>query len=124
MTENVDPEVKIKKISKPTAYLDSNIIVELAKLKNGTCSSAYKRQISTLYFIIELTKQKQLVLYPIGNQQAEIGVSRAREVSRQFLYSFTNADLLHPAQIKEVAGFLYTLNNLPQPSHIRRAVVR
>lgn len=101
MTETADPVVKIKKTSKPTIYLDSNIFVELAKLGNGTCSSVYKRQISALYCAITLAKQKQLILCPIGNQQAEIGVSKAREVARQFLYSFTNADLLHPAQIKE-----------------------
>jgi len=38
----------------------------------------------------------------MGNQQEEIGISKAREDARQFLFGFTNSDLLHPSSIKEL----------------------
>lgn len=76
--------LSIKKLTLPTLYLDSNIIIELAKHEKGLSTSEYKEQIRSLYEFIREANRKRQLLCPLGNQQEEISVSKAREGAKQF----------------------------------------
>ena len=42
------------------------------------------------------------ILCPLGNQLQEMGMSKGRRDSKDFLYRFTNSELLNPDEIEEI----------------------
>ena len=101
MDVSISPEVRIQKNSIPIIYLDSCILIELARYASGQSSNAYKREIGELYdVLISLMRQKR-ILCPSGNQLQEMGVSKGREMAKNFLFRFTNAELYNPCLVEE-----------------------
>lgn len=94
-------KLNIKRIDTPTIYLDTCILIEFSRLQNEKCTSSYKRELETTFALLKDKMQKKEVLCPLGNQLVEMGVSNARRPAKDFLYHFTNAELIHPCLIRE-----------------------
>lgn len=96
MDEKNIPEIILEKSKIPVVYLDTCIMLDLLKHKDGIYKNEYTKEIGELYdLLLELMCQKR-ILCPLGNQMVEMGVSTKRVKERDFLYSFTNAYFQNP----------------------------
>ena len=95
------PEVRIQKNHIPILYLDSCILIELARCVSNHSSSTYKQEISELYDVLISLMRNGKILCPSGNQLQEMGVSKGREMAKNFLFRFTNAELCNPFLVAE-----------------------
>lgn len=94
------PEMYVKRNTVPTIYLDSCAMIELARYENGKCSNAHKQAIGELYNVLSFLMRGKKILCPMGNQLQEMGMTKEKEPAKQFLYRFTNAEMLHPDVIQ------------------------
>lgn len=93
-------QIRMKKISTPAVYLDTCILLELAKIENGKCKSEHRKELEKLYLLLKQKMQQGRILCPMGNQLVEMGSTKCRKVARDFLYSFANTILFEPSSIK------------------------
>ena len=119
MNTNNVPIIHIKKSEIPMVYLDTCIMIELLRYENGVCKSEYYKEIEELYDILAKLIGKKKILCPLGHQLIEMGISEKREKARNFLYSFTNAQLQEPEIIeKEELDFGYQAYCNEQPTMV------
>lgn len=102
MIHNKKPQIIINKCNKPIVYLDTNIMIELSKHENGTCKNERRHEIGKLYEVLTTAMSENRILCPLGNQLQEMGMSKGRRDSKDFLYRFTNSELLNPDEIEEI----------------------
>lgn len=102
MIHNNKPQIIINKCLKPVIYLDTNIMIELSKYENGTCKNERRHEIGKLYILLTTAMRENRILCPLGNQLQEMGMSKGRRDSKDFLYRFTNSELLNPDEIEEI----------------------
>lgn len=96
MDEKKIPEIIIKKNRMPVIYLDTCIMLDLLKYKDGTYKNEYIQEMGELYdLLLELIRQRK-ILCALGNQMIEMGISSKRRKARDFLYSFTNICFFEP----------------------------
>lgn len=100
MDAHKTPQIRIKKLSAPAVYLDTCILLEMAKIENGKCKSEHRKELEKLYLILKQKMQQGRILCPMGNQLLEMGATKGRTAARDFLYSFTNTILVEPGSIK------------------------
>lgn len=98
----VVPSMAIKKFDLPVVYLDTNILVEMARYQKGKCCNSYKEEIADIYVVLIDKMKKREILCPLGNQLVEMGMSKGREQGRDFLFRFTNAKLLAPSIVEHI----------------------
>lgn len=96
-----DPIVGTKKNKIPILYLDTCIMLELAKYAKGICDNSHKAEIGELFSLLTQLMQSGKLLCPSGNQLQEMGMSHGKKDAKMFLLSFTNAWLKLPDEIKE-----------------------
>ena len=109
-------EVKIIKGSIPSIYLDTNVLIELAKYEKGCCKDVHIDNIGKLYDTLTILMREKRILCVLGNQYEEMAATRAREVAREFLFRFTNMELKAPEQIKNMQlkmGYRAFVKNAP-----------
>ena len=90
------PKIEIKKNDIPIVYLDTCIMIELARYEQGRCMNEHKQEIGKIYDLLILLMRNNKILCPLGNQMIEMGVSLPRERARNFLYNFTNMQFREP----------------------------
>ena len=90
------PQIICEKKIVPSIYLDSCVMIEFAKFQRGKCTNKHEREIGELYVVLTSLMHKKQILCPLGNQLQEMGVTKNREKARQFLFRFTNAEMIHP----------------------------
>lgn len=90
------PEMFVKRNKTPMIYLDTCAMIELARYENGRCTDAHKQEIGELYDLLLSMMSEKRVICPMGNQLQEMGMTKAKEPAKLFLYRFTNSELLHP----------------------------
>ena len=95
------PDIKITKSETPTIYLDTCTMIELSRHKKGICKDAYRQEIGELYDILTDLMQHRKIHCALGNQLQEMGISKGRAPSRNFLFGFTNLELQHPHLIEK-----------------------
>ena len=95
-----NPEIRILKYEKPIIYLDTCMLIEFSRYKKGCCADTYSNEIGKFYNALLAMKKTDKVLCPLGNQLVEMGISKKRKEARDFLYEFTNSELLLPYQIE------------------------
>lgn len=95
------PEITIKKSDIPTLYLDTCTMIELSRHEKGICTDAYRQEIGELYDVLTLLMRNKKVHCVLGNQLQEMGISKGRAPSRDFLFRFTNLELQHPYLIEK-----------------------
>lgn len=96
------PIVEVSKYSTPIIYLDTCLLIEFSKYKNGRCDNTYKKDIADLYeLLISLMKSNRIVCV-LGNQMIEMGSTQNREGARNFLREFTNASFVEPFEIEDM----------------------
>lgn len=95
------PDIKITRSETPTIYLDTCTMIELSRHKKGTCKGAYRQEIGELYDILTDLMQHRKIHCVLGNQLQEMGISKGRAPSRNFLFGFTNLELQHPHLIEK-----------------------
>lgn len=96
-----NPIVGTKKSKIPILYLDTCIMLELAKYAKGICDNSHKAEIGELFCLLPQLMQSGKLLCPSGNQLQEMGMSHGKKDAKRFLLSFTNAWLKLPDEIKE-----------------------
>ena len=101
MTFAIRPIVGTKKNSIPILYLDTCVMLELAKYANDKCTDSHKNEIGELFCLLPQLMKAGKILCPSGNQLQEMGMSRGRKVAKEFLLHFTNCSLESPYNIKE-----------------------
>lgn len=102
IVENNDEGIRvaIEKSAIPIVYLDSNIIIELKRIADRTSSNKYKADLQTLYEMLSVAMKHNLIICPSGNQHDEIALSETKKENEEFLFRFTNSELLDPVEIK------------------------
>lgn len=95
------PNIKVTKSEIPTIYLDTCTMIELSRHKKGICTDAYRQEIGELYDVLTLLMRNRKVHCVLGNQLQEMGISKGRAPSRDFLFGFTNLELQHPYLIEK-----------------------
>ena len=96
------PKVSVEKSPIPIVYLDTNILIEMARLEQEKCTDARKDQIERVYHLLSEKMRTGKILCPLGNQLKEMGTSKGRKNGRDFLFRFTNSELLNPAYIESI----------------------
>lgn len=92
----IQPKIENFKYITPTIYLDSCAIIELSRYEKGRCSDAHKKEIGLLYDTLTSLIQNDSIFCPCGNQLIEVGSTANRAPARDFLFRFTNSELLLP----------------------------
>lgn len=95
------PDTKITRSETPTIYLDTCTMIELSRHEKGICKDAYRQEIGELYDILTDLMQHRKIHCVLGNQLQEMGISKGRAPSRNFLFGFTNLELQHPYLIEK-----------------------
>lgn len=95
------PNIKVTKSEIPTIYLDTCTMIELSRHEKGICTDAYRQEIGELYDVLTLLMRNRKVHCVLGNQLQEMGISKGRAPSRDFLFGFTNLELQHPYLIEK-----------------------
>lgn len=95
------PDVVVKKNDIPMIYLDTFIMIELAKYSYGNCTDPHKEEIGEIFALLTQLLNAKKILCPLGNQLKEMGMSHGRKSSKNFLLNLTNITLKLPFQIKE-----------------------
>lgn len=95
------PNIKVTKSEIPTIYLDTCTMIELSRHEKGICTDAYRQEIGELYDVLTLLMRNRKVHCVLGNQLQEMGISKGRAPSRDFLFRFTNLELQHPYLIEK-----------------------
>lgn len=95
------PNIKVTKSEIPTIYLDTCTMIELSRHEKGICADAYRQEIGELYDVLTLLMRNRKVHCALGNQLQEMGISKGRAPSRNFLFGFTNLELQHPYLIEK-----------------------
>jgi len=95
------PNIKVTKSEIPTIYLDTCTMIELSRHKKGICTDVYRQEIGELYDALTLLMRNRKVHCALGNQLQEMGISKGRAPSRNFLFGFTNLELQHPYLIEK-----------------------
>ena len=101
MTFSSDPHVSVQRQGIPILYLDTCIVLELAKQATGKCTNTHQKEISELFILLPELMSAGKLLCPLGNQLIEMGMSRGRKNAKEFLLHFTNACFKLPNEIKE-----------------------
>lgn len=96
LTPTVYPQINYEKQTIPTIYLDTCAMVQLSRHEQGICKDVHKQEIAKLYELLSAMRCERKILIPLGNQLQEMGMTKHRENAKQFLYRFTNSELLHP----------------------------
>ena len=92
----MDSLINFQKNTIPVMYLDSCAIIEFARYNKGYCSNVHKSESAELYNLLLDLMRKRKILCPNGNQIEEVGMTENRKIAREFLFSYTNIDFLHP----------------------------
>lgn len=100
MSSALFPKVNIRKKAIPTLYLDTCAMIELCKCEKSSCTDKSAKDFDRLLTVLEKLKQQQRILCPLGNQLKEMGMTQNRETAKDFLYRFTNSELISPEMIK------------------------
>lgn len=95
------PNIKVTKSEIPTIYLDTCTMIELSRHEKGICTDAYRQEIGELYDVLTFLMRNRKVHCVLGNQLQEMGISKGRAPSRDFLFRFTNLELQHPYLIEK-----------------------
>ena len=102
MDDNCNPKINIEKNKIPVIYLDSCLLIELSKYEKGVCTNEHIQSIGRLYDVLISLMQENRILCPLGNQMCEMGMSQKRKPARDFVYRFTNAEMLEPFEIQNI----------------------
>lgn len=100
MSSALFPKVNIRKKAIPTLYLDTCAMIELCKCEKSSCTDKSAKDFDRLLTVLEKLKQQQRILCPLGNQLKEMGMTQNRTSAKDFLYQFTNSELISPEMIK------------------------
>ena len=95
------PLITIHRSETPTIYLDTCTMIELSRHEKGICKGAYQQEIGELYDVLTDLMQHRKIHCVLGNQLQEMGISKGRAPSRNFLFGFTNLELQHPYLIEK-----------------------
>lgn len=101
MEHTQHPDIIITKSAVPTIYLDACTMIELSRHEKGNCADAHRQEIGELYDTLAMLMRHKKVHCILGNQLQEMGVSKGRAPSRDFLFRFTNLELQHPYLIEK-----------------------
>lgn len=137
MREN-EPNVLISKHSTPIIYLDTCLLIEFSRYKNGCCDNSYQKDIAELYETLLSLMKSNGIICVLGNQMAEMGATQNREEARHFLHDFTNVVFLEPFEIEDMQlhyGYDAFVNSqkeiklsseeiLEKPRHTRGVIVK
>lgn len=95
------PLITIHRSETPTIYLDTCTMIELSRHERGVCTDAHHCEIGELYDVLTDLMQHRKIHCVLGNQLQEMGISKGRAPSRNFLFGFTNLELQHPYLIEK-----------------------
>ena len=110
------PAIIITKSAVPTIYLDTCTMIELSRHEKGNCTDAHRQEIGELYDTLAMLMRHKKVHCILGNQLQEMGISKGRAPSRDFLFRFTNLELQHPYLIEKTQldlGYRAYINHCP-----------
>ena len=96
------PDIIIDKSTVPIIYLDACTMIELSRHEKGICTDAHRQEIGDLYDMLAFLMRHRKVHCILGNQLQEMGISKGRTPSRDFLFRFTTLELQHPNLIEEL----------------------
>ena len=110
------PDIIIDKSTVPTIYLDACTMIELSRHEKGICTDVHRQEIGDLYDMLAFLMRHRKVHCILGNQLQEMGISKGRAPSRDFLFRFTNLELQHPYLIEKMQldlGYQAYVKRLP-----------
>ena len=95
-----DIEVQMLRLIRTSIYLDTNIIIEMARYCNGKRASENKEKIGELYRLLCKLIKEYKICCPLGNQLIEMGVSENNTNGIEFVFDFSKNELLKPEEIE------------------------
>ncbi len=94
-------KVKIIKSEIPILFLDSNILIELNKINNGSSTIKYQRELKILsQMLFDLTQCDKLMV-PIADQELEIDYRKNKNNNIEILFKLSNGNKFQNSLIIE-----------------------